>query len=347
MDPVTGTEVIVRELLMPKLHESYEQLRAAVAGADLLVTHPIAYAAPVLAERLGLPWASTVLAPTSFLSAYDLPLMSHAPSLRHARKLGLWATRAVIALVRRATDVWSEPVQRLRAEVGLARGRNAMLEGQFSPRLTLALYSRLLGSPQPDWPPHARTTGFVFYNGRDTLEPKLEAFLAAGPAPVVFTLGTSAVGAAGRFYHESAAAAAQLGVRAVLLTGGLPQNVPDRALSPDMLLVDRATHQLLFPRASAVVNQGGAGTLGQALRSGHPMIVVPHSHDQPDNAARAAKLGVARVVSPKHYRAARVARELEALTRGDYRKLATEVAAAVRAEGGAADAAAALEQLLH
>lgn len=37
-----------------------------------------------------------------------------------------------------------------------------------------------------------------------------------------------------------------------------------------------------------------------------PQLVMPLSHDQPDNAERARKLGVARVLSSKHYTAERV-----------------------------------------
>jgi UDP:flavonoid glycosyltransferase YjiC (YdhE family) len=162
---------------------------------------------------------------------------------------------------------------------------------------------------------------------------------------VVFTLGTSAVGAAGRFYHESAAAAARLGVRAVLLIGSFEQNRPDEP-SRDVLVVDRAPHQLLFPRASAIVIHGGIGTTGQVLRSGRPVLVVPHGHDQFDNAHRVTKLGVARTLHPKRYRAPRVARGLARLLSDDYRERAESVAATVRAEGGADAAAVALERLV-
>ena len=186
----------------------------------------------------------------------------------------------------------------------------------------------------------------MFYNGPDrVLAPELEEFLAAGPPPVVFTLGTSAVGAAGRFYHESAAAAERLGVRAVLLTGAFEQNRPDSELSRHVLLVHRAPHQLLFPRASAIVLHGGIGTTGQALRSGRPMLVVPHGHDQFDNAHRVTKLGVARTLHPKRYRAPRVAAELARLLNDDYRARAESVAALVRGEGGAIAAAEAIERL--
>ena len=213
--------------------------------------------------------------------------------------------------------------------------------------MTLALFSRVLAEPQPDWPPHTRVTGFVFYNGPGALSPELESFLAAGPPPVVFTLGTSAVGAAGRFYHESVDAVARLGVRAVLLTGAFAENRPVGAASAEVLIIDRAPHQLLFPRASAIVHQGGIGTTGQALRSGQPMLVVPHGHDQPDNAFRVTNLGVARTVFPRQYKAARIARELQRLL-GDrqYRERATAIAGVVTREGGADAAAEAIEQLL-
>ncbi len=346
MDQARGAEVIVRELLMPKLKETYAELTAVAAGADLIVGHPLTVSVALVAERAKLPWVSTVLAPMLFFSATDLPVLPQAPVLRHAGKLGGWAARRVVGFAHRATRDWFEPVHRLRAELGLPPAGHPMFEGMFSPRLTLALFSRVLGEPQPDWPPHVRTTGFVFYNGPDAaLSPEIEQFLAAGPPPVVFTLGTSAVGAAGRFYHESAAAAARLGVRAVLLIGSFEQNRPDGELSRDVLVVERAPHQLLFPRASAIVLHGGIGTTGQALRSGRPVLVVPHGHDQFDNAHRITKLGVAHTLHPKRYRAPRVARELARLLGDDYRARAESVAAIVRGEGGADAAAEALERL--
>jgi UDP:flavonoid glycosyltransferase YjiC (YdhE family) len=346
MDPIKGSEVIIKELLMPKLRESYEELASACAGAALLLSHPITYAAPVVAERFGLPWLSTVLAPMLFFSKHDPPVLPAMPRVNDVPLVGPWLVRRLLPLARRMTRDWGEPVQKLRAELGLPRGRDPIFEGQFSPHGTLALFSRVLAEPQPDWPANVTTTGTVFYNGPEPLEPELEAFLAAGDPPVVFTLGTSAVGAAGRFYHESAAAAVQLGVRAVLLTGGFEQNRPGD-LPANVLLVDRAPHQLLFPRASAVVHQCGAGTTAQALRAGRPTLLVPHGHDQFDNARRVRKLGVARVLLPKEYRAERVARELGALLdEPRYRERAAAVQIVVREERGAEAAVAAIERLL-
>jgi UDP:flavonoid glycosyltransferase YjiC (YdhE family) len=342
MDPVHGSEVLLRSILMPTLRADYEALDAVARDVDVMVTHPVTFAGPVVAQARGLPWISTVLAPMSFFSRTDIPVLAPAPFLGHLAGLSVYG-RAVASLVRRSTRSWMTPVFDLRRDVGLPPGEHPLFEGQFSPTLTLALFSRVLGDPQPDWPSHVVITGFVFYNGPETLAPELEAFLSAGPPPVVFTLGTSAVAAAGRFYEESIEAVRRLGIRAVLLTGGFEQNRPRTPPPPGVLLVDRAPHQLLFPRAPAVVHQGGAGTLAQALRAGKPMLVVPHAHDQPDNAARVTRLGVARTVLPRRYRAARVAREVQFLLADPgMAARAAEVAALVRGEGGAAAAAKAI-----
>jgi UDP:flavonoid glycosyltransferase YjiC (YdhE family) len=77
------------------------------------------------------------------------------------------------------------------------------------------------------------------------------------------------------------------------------------------------------------------------------MLLVPHGHDQFDNARRARKLGVARTVFPREYRAERVARDLGALLREpSYRERAAAVARVVREERGTEAAVAVIERLL-
>ena len=239
---------------------------------------------------------------------------------------------------------------RLRAELGLPPGVNPMFEGQHSPGLVLALFSGLLGAPQPDWPPNTRVTGFLFYDRLEKgqgLSVELARFLDAGPPPIVFTLGTSAVMNAGNFYVESAAAAKELGRRAVLLVGLDLGNLPPGALPAGVAAFDYAPFSELFPRAAAIVHQGGAGTTAQAMRAGRPMLVVPFAHDQQDNAARVERLGIARQVGRTKYTARRVAAELRALLEdGRYAAKAEEVGRRIRSEDGVAAACDAIEQRL-
>jgi UDP:flavonoid glycosyltransferase YjiC (YdhE family) len=215
--------------------------------------------------------------------------------------------------------------------------------------LVLALFSKWLADQQPDWPSQTVLTGFPFYDrdGDAGMPPELLSFLDAGPPPLVFTLGSSAVADAGPFYENSAAAAARLGRRAVLLVGKDPRNRPV-SLPPDMVAVDYAPYSELFPRAAAIVHQGGIGTTAQALRAGRPMLVMPYAHDQPDNAERLRRLGLARTIARHRYSPARAAAELaHLLATPSYSERASQIGAQVRQEDGVRAACDGLEGLLQ
>jgi rhamnosyltransferase subunit B len=346
MDRDRGTEFLLRELIYPALPAMYEDLSAAVAGADLVVSHPLTLPIPMLGELRGIRWASTVLAPISFFSPTDLPVLPPAPWLKSLEALGAWVPRGVSWVARTVSHRWAEPVRDFRRSLGLGPGGDPMFDGQHSPYLVLALYSRLLGGPQPDWPTSTVVTGHMFHDGAHgtALDPEVERFLADGAPPVLFTLGSSAVLSPGRFWDESLAAVQRTGMRALCLVG--PGNVEAvQARAPrDVLVVERAPHSLVMPRASVIVQQCGIGTLAQGLRSGVPLLAVPFAHDQPDNAYRASRLGVARILPPARYRARRVAEELRILTSDpSFRQAAARVSAAVREEGGVSAACDALE----
>ena len=343
---------LMKKLLFPRLQESYEDLSEATRGADMLLTHPLTFAGPLVAEKVSIPWVSTVLAPISFFSAHDFPVLPLLPRLAVVlRRLGPGAGRALVGLAKRATRHWPEPVRRLRTEIGLSPGKHPIHEGQFSPELVLAMFSRVLAKPRPDWPPNTRITGHVFYDGsgRDGLSPDLERFLASGPAPVVFTLGTGVVGkgpAADSFYRESLKAVRILKLRSLFLVGKDPKSRLPVPLPKGVAAVDHAPFSKLFPRAAAVVHQGGIGTIGQVLRSGRPQLVVPFAGDQPDNAQRVQRLGGAEVLYPRQYTAPRVARRLgDLLGESGYARRAGEIARRVRSEDGTSDACDAIEEL--
>jgi rhamnosyltransferase subunit B len=294
--PRLGTEYLLREYILPQVDHAYEDLRQACEDADLLLTHAVGYAGPIVAEVLNLPWLSIALQPAVFLSAYDPPVLAPAPWLRSLRLIGPRAVEAVFSLGRRMALKWTEPIAALRQRLGLPQANlNPIFEGQFSPMGTVALFSAEFAPPQPDWPADVVCTGFPFYDRESSgspMDPGLAEFLAIGPPPVVFTLGSSAVMAPGQFFEESMKAAHRLGVRAVLLVGA--QSMASASVSKTVYAARYAPFSELLPRASVVVHQGGIGTTAQTLRAGRPMLVVPWAHDQPDNAHRISRLGVGR-----------------------------------------------------
>ncbi|GAB3551438.1 glycosyltransferase [Spirosoma fluminis] len=349
MDPAKGMSYVYRELLMPNLRNSYADLIAVTHDADLLVTHPLVLAAPLAAEKTGIRWISTVLSPLSFMSRYDPSIMT-ANQFPDPHRLSPFLVGLIIQGIKWALRSWTTPIQQFRAELGLPARPNPLFEGQHAPDRVLALFSSAFVAPQPDWPQQARTTGFIFnnYAPAEPLSPALRDFLASGPAPVVFTLGSSAIFTAGRFFAESVAAVRRMGCRAVLITGGFShEGLDDVETDPSILVVDYVPHGIIFDRASVIVHQGGIGTVGQSLRAGRPMLVVPHAHDQPDNALRIQRLGVGRMLPANHYSADRVVTELTALLQQPtYQLRATQLRKQVMTEDGAQTACLLIEEQL-
>jgi UDP:flavonoid glycosyltransferase YjiC (YdhE family) len=346
-----GTEHGLRDFLFPALRQTYDDLLAAAttpARADLLLLGELNYAGPLVAEMTGIPWASYVLAPLSFFSAFDPPVLPPYPKLARADKLAGMG-RVMKRLARFSTRKWPEPVYALRHELGLARGANPLFDAKHSPQLVLALFSHVLGEAQKDWSPNALIAGFCFYDsdaGNAALPAHLEKFVASGEPPVVFTLGSAAVLAAGDFYEVSATVAQRLGLRAVLLIGSDARNRPTQSLPDTICVAEYAPYSALFSRSRLIVHQGGVGTTAQCLRAGKPMLIMPYSHDQPDNARRMQRLGVSRTIQKSAYKAARVARALAAMLQdGAFAARASAVARQLSGEDGVKTACDALEAL--
>lgn len=360
MDEMNGSKFIMEKLVVPYLREQAAATRSAAEQHDVLVSHPLTLMTPHVAEAMRMPWASVALQPSVMFSRIDPPFFPNNAWVWPLMQLH----PRVAELMYRLAMVGTRPMVRecdvVRAELGLApTPRHPVFESLFSPYLHLAMFSPRFAPPQSDWHPTTVTTGFPIHDRGEQgegMSAALEAWLQAGEAPLVFTLGSSAVHDPGLFYKESAAAARHLGRRALLLVGveprtrqPLPQSAaPALADAPDapIVAVAYAPHSELMPRSALVIHQGGIGTMGQALASGRPMLVTPYSHDQPDNAMRAERLGVARVVARGAYRAGVVAEAINQLLNDPATiARAATVGKDIRSEHGATVAADALERL--
>ena len=347
MHPRRGSEFLLHEMLFPFLRDAYRDLLEAVSGADLLLTHPISFAGPLVAQKTGIPWVSTVLAPASLFSAYDPPRPPFWQWMRHLYILG---PRFMVWFLNRAKTIYkSETYDEFRRELGLPDRGHPLFEGSHSPDLVLALFSELFAQPQPDWPPNTRATGFAFYDGRNeaAISVELTEFLDNGPPPIIFTLGTSAVWVARDFYRESITAARLLNRRAVLLIGD-DRNKITEPLPPEIIAVNYAPFESLLPRGCAMIHHGGVGTTSQGLRAGIPTLIVPFAFDQPDNAAHAERMGTSRTLHRSQYKGERVARELDKLLNNpQYALQAKTVGEQLRKENGAARASDLIEAFLN
>jgi UDP:flavonoid glycosyltransferase YjiC (YdhE family) len=345
MEPRTGPRFLMEGVVFPAVRDSYADLLKAVEGADLLLTHSAAPAGPLVGQKTGLPWISTVLAPFSFISAYDPPV---PPFWQWTRRLSVLGPEVMGFLLNLSKSMYkAKAVTDFRDELGLPNVGNPMFEGQHSPTRVLALFSEVFAQRQRDWPQQAAITGFCFYDGHHeaVVPTELIRFLDSGAPPIVFTLGSSAVWVARDFFHESIEAARSIGRRAVLLIGD-ERNLP-RSLPQGVIAVDYVPYQSLLPRACAVVHHGGVGTTSQALLAGVPTLIVPFAFDQSDNAEHAFRIGTSRTLYRKNYQAAKIANELEELLRHPYySQRALEVSQKLKRENGPARAADLIEQVL-
>ena len=341
-----GPEILFRKVILPHLKDTYRDLLQAAADTDLMIAGELNFAAPLVAEKLGLRWVSAILSPASYLSAHDPSVLVNVPWLIHLRKAGWAVYRAVLNAGRLGTRHWWNPVRELRREQKLRSDCDPVFRDKFSPDLVLAMFSRALAEPQPDWPKQTLQTGFVWFGhpGNEAgPDPRLTDFLDSGDAPIVFTQGSTAVHSPGNFYAVSVEAATRLGRRAVLLGASSGQGLD----SDRILALGFAPYSHIFPHAAVNVHQGGSGTTGEALRAGRPQLIVPYGWDQPDNAVRVERLGAGVHLPRREYSVDTATAALgRLLGEPSFSERGARVGAQIRAEGGITSACDAIESLL-
>ena len=262
-DARRGPECLVREVVMPGLRAAYDDLSRASRGADLLISHPLTLALPLVAHRCLLPWVGAVLSPLSLMSRFDPPTFAAAPWLRKLRSLGPGVYGGVLGLVKRVAWSWEKPWREFRKELGLPASKHmALFEGQFSPLRNLALFDPQLARPQPDWPDNMCLCGSAVFEGTLQEESLHQAdrFIGEGEAPIVFALGSSAVWVAGDFWQHAIGAAQQLG--AALHLGHGPRRPAGFAQQRESLFLSA-----LFQSFPASGSGGAPGRRGHARAS--------------------------------------------------------------------------------
>jgi rhamnosyltransferase subunit B len=271
----------------------------------------LAIGARVAQEKLGVPSASVHLQPSVIRTFADQGMMGNV-RLSASRpkwfKQGLFRLIDFLILDRRI----KEPLNALRATLGLAPVDRVMHRWLHSPQLVIAFFPEWFAAAQPDWPANTHTVGFPLWDADGEVAPLAEAeeFLNAGAAPIIFTPG-SAGSTMQRFFKESVKAARQMGLRAMLVTN-YPEQVP-KNLPPNIKVFGYLPFSQVLPRAALLVYHGGVGTLAQGIKAGIPHLVVPHGYDQFDSGWRVEQLGLGRSIAQSRYRARRVVPIIESI----------------------------------
>jgi sterol 3beta-glucosyltransferase len=328
--------------LMEKVYA--DATSAADTEVDVVIHHsglPMHY----LAEKLGVPAVPVCLqpgwVPTDSFPAPQLPA-GLPPRLNRASYA---LTTPALRMLARMGDRWRSEtlgLPRRRHQHDITRrpdGEHTLVLQAFSPQV-------LPGRPAfPDW---VRTTGFWFVPETTEWTPpeELSTFLAAGERPVYIGFGSMSGSEPARVGRTVAEAVRRAGVRAVLVTGW--GGIETAGLGEQILVLDEAPHDWLFPRMAAAVHHGGTGTTSGALIAGHPQVICPFMGDQLFWARRMEQLGVAPEGQPQSRLTPEgLAQALRrAVTDETMTARAATLGAAIRAEDGVGAAVDALERHL-
>jgi rhamnosyltransferase subunit B len=271
-----------------RIRPLFDLLDAETGSDTIMAAHPWAFGARLLQEKHAVPLVSLQISPSTFLSAklppihkqFTIPMSLPYP----VRAALLWAfDRGVL------DRICAPDINRLRSGLGLPPVTHIMGRWMHSPQGVLGLFPDWFAPPQTDWPRAVTLTGFPLFDEADFrgADAGLEDFLDHGPAPVVFTPGSTLVDESS-YYTSAAYALNALGSRGIFLgsqTAALPR------LTPNILTRSYVPLSKLLPRARALVHHGGIGTASQAFAAGTPQLITPFAHDQFDNAARVERLG--------------------------------------------------------
>ncbi|KAK9843668.1 hypothetical protein WJX81_001889 [Elliptochloris bilobata] len=329
--------------------------------ADAIIANPIGYAHVHVAEAVGahlhilftMPWHAT--------SEFGHPQARFLHEKRWRLPPGMQrALQPLLGLINRATffavdsamftgtaDILHAYRTRVLGTGSLFALRHYHRPLAHAPVPTSYTFSPALVPPPADWPAHVHVTGFCRLEAAAATNgyappAELEAFLGAGPPPVYVGFGSMTLPDAQTVTRTVFAAIKEAGARAIVSRGwGGLGKLEGEALPPGVLVVGEVPHDWLFPRCSAVVHHGGAGTVATGLLAGCPTMVVPFFGDQPfwGEACRRAGVGPA-PVDVDSLTVHRLADGLRVLAQPQVRAAAMRMCARMHAEPDGAQAAA-------
>lgn len=258
------SEAVLFNQFIPRAARDLPVLLALIRGwrPDLLVRETTEFAGCVAAERAGLPHAAVQI---SAFRPHTHP--SLVPSL-----------------------------DRLRAAVGLPPDPDLAMLYRY---LLLVPFPPRYQDPTVPLPPTAHAVRHVSFDSERPDGETLPDWVADLPElPTVYaTLGTAYNHTPGIF--EAILAGLRDEPINLILTLGPGYERADFGVQPPNVHLARYIPQsLLFPRCDLVITHGGSGTVRTAINHGLPLVIVPIAADQPENAARCAALGLARIVAP-------------------------------------------------
>jgi rhamnosyltransferase subunit B len=308
--PKRGFEMVM-QMVGKLIHRVMDAVTARIDDQTAVVAHSLDFASRAIAEKTGLPVATVHLSPLIIRTNYDTGV------LRGSFNFSIippWMKRVIWRIADRmmVDPAAAAVVNDIRAKVGLGPVKHVLETAMHSPLLTVGMWPAWFSAPQPDYPPFVKLTGFPMFDGGEAqpVSEEVDAYLNEGEPPIVYTPGSANVHGH-EFFEAAVDAAARLGRRTMLLSK-FPEHLPAK-LPPLVKHFSFAPLSRILSRCGALVHHGGIGTTAAGLAGGVPQLIMPMSHDQPNNLHWIRRLGAGDGLLPRKFTGANVARTLAPL----------------------------------
>ncbi|HEX9076800.1 MAG TPA: glycosyltransferase [Anaerolineae bacterium] len=283
--PVLPSQERLQQLADQSVRTQFQVIAEAARGCDLVVAAgALQIATRSIAEVQKIPYVFAAYCPAILPTPHFPPPKTgghYSYSLPETENQQLWTKNEEEFNARFGATLNEE-----RAKAGLGPV-TSVRSYMFTERPWLAA-DPVLAPAFPSAGMEVVQTGAWLLSDQTALPDELESFLANGAPPVY--LGFGSMRASEQTARVLIEAARALGLRSILSQGWA--NLTPSDTGNDCLSIGDVNHEKLFPRVSAIVHHGGAGTTTAAVRAGRAQVIIPHNYDQFYWAHRVQQSGV-------------------------------------------------------
>jgi sterol 3beta-glucosyltransferase len=306
----------------------------ACQGADAIVYHPGATIGHFVAQTLNIP--SILATPFPMTPTKDYPALIFYDTVRLGKTFNL-LTHILFQQIMWQTS--KAPIKRFWKDKFSDLPHNFVnpfSQRQSNKNLTLVACSDYVFKQPHDLANKAHNTGYWFLD-EDNWSPsdKLQEFLQAGTPPIYVGFGSLGHRDQATQTTEIVLDALERSGQRGLLATGWSGMTKVNGISDNIFMVESIPHSWLFPKMSAVVHHGGAGTTAAAFRAGVPQVIIPHANDQFAWGKRVEELGVgAKAIPRKKLTAAKLSAAISAVLNPEVKAKAIALGDKIQLEHG-------------
>lgn len=267
-----------RKALPPIMTQMGAECYEATRDSDVLMT--VEFGVSLLFDVIKTNNLKTILINPAHLNLTSEFSSAATPAAPDWFPFPKWYNRMSYSLVQRIQwMVFSGSRNKIAEKLGVDKSKFAEFQAMINSTPALTTVSKHILQRPADWGEHWQITGYIFDEDADWSPPQdLVDFLEAGEAPVYIGFGSMPDSKPEATTRTIIEAVQKTGKRAIILSGWAELGADD--VPDNIYILKYAPHNWLFPKMSALIHHGGAGTTASGLRAGVPTTIVPHAGDQ-------------------------------------------------------------------